>query len=134
MGHNITGEAAATGHATDDQPRIPFADIESSFNNHYGHKALGLGDDGDQFLIIGHVEPLHVVGIARHVLHTDLDFDMTEPFTVTSVRQTHAEFTNHFDGCPRGETCPCDGDAWFGRFTDTPTAHSTPVTFVETEW
>lgn len=135
MGHTTTGEAAATGHAADGRPRIPFAEIQSEFSDHYGYKASALGDDADTVLIVGHVEPLHAIGIARHLLRTTLNYDLTERFTVTEVAQRYAEFMIHCDACKQGLFCDnVDDGLWFVQFTDEPDEFPAPVTVVELAW
>ena len=136
--HRQTTEGAPHGHSTtvaaatgDTQPRIPFTEIEADFNTHYGYRALPLGEDGEQVIILGHLEPLHAAGIARAVVRDDTDGTVSK---VTEVRNTHVEFTRHFDGCDKGEFCNClDMSGWWTRYSDQPTGHSTAMTVVDVE-
>lgn len=103
-------------------PILPVAAVEAGFTEHYGHRAMPLGEDGETVAILGHLDRIHAIAVARRVIRVDTDGEVTR---ITDVRHAHGRFHEWWSAA--------DDFGWFLRCNDTPAEGSIPVTVVEVE-
>jgi hypothetical protein len=91
---------------TYDNTPLPIAAVELSMAKHGGHLIAAMGEDGDQFLILGHLSDTEARAVVLAYISTEYGYDGDLPEKLNITRDWYT-FTPHRDDCTDEVCAPC---------------------------